>query len=95
VLTCVNLLILFLEMRNDPLSRSFSDSPDLAGREPSVRLHCIFLLSPPNIGGNRARMFLKKEASSELARRLHVGGRISLGEAFSFMSGLYFREKLT
>jgi hypothetical protein len=40
-------------------------------------------------------MLLNAEAPFELARRLHAGGTVSLGEAFSFMSGLYFRGKLT
>jgi hypothetical protein len=39
-------------------------------------------------------MLLNSEAGFELARRLHTGGQVTLGEAFSFMSGLYFRGKL-
>ena len=54
----------------------------------------FFLLSPANVAGRRAKMLLNSEASFELARRLHTGGKITLGEAFSFMSGLYFRGKL-
>jgi hypothetical protein len=54
----------------------------------------IFLLSPANVAGKRARMLLNTEADFELARRLHTDGRVTLGEAFSFMSGLYFRGKL-
>ncbi|MFY9989017.1 MAG: hypothetical protein WAK31_29955 [Chthoniobacterales bacterium] len=54
----------------------------------------IFLLSPANVAGKRASMLLNAEADFELARRLHTGGRVTLGEAFSFMSGLYFRGKL-
>jgi hypothetical protein len=54
----------------------------------------VFLLSPANVAGKRAKMLLNAGASFELARRLHTGGTVSLGEAFSFMSGLYFRGKL-
>ena len=54
----------------------------------------IFLLSPANCGGNRARIVLSERASFDLAVRLRIQGA-SLGEVFSFMSGLYFRGKLT
>src|ERR1700756_84615 len=59
-----------------------------------LETHRVFLLSPANVGGKRARMLLNTEADFELARRLHTGGKVTLGEAFSFMSGLYFRGKL-
>ena len=53
----------------------------------------IFLLSPANAGGVRAQMLLRPGASFELAVRLRGDG-LPLGEAFAFMSGLYFRGKL-
>ncbi len=53
----------------------------------------IYLLSPAHAGGKRARMLFRPEAQFELAQRLRTTG-ISLGEAFSFMSPLYFRGKL-
>ena len=56
--------------------------------------HCIYLLSPAKCSGKRASYLLNPDATFELARRLHGGGGITLGEAFSFMSGLYFRGKL-
>jgi hypothetical protein len=56
--------------------------------------HRIFLLSPANVGGKRAQMLLNPEAEFELALRLRTGAKVSLGEAFAFMSGLYFRGKL-
>jgi hypothetical protein len=56
--------------------------------------HRIFLLSPANVAGRRAKILLNREASFELARRLHAGDKVTLGEAFTFMSGLYFRGKL-
>ena len=54
----------------------------------------IFLLSPANCSGNRARIVLSERASFDLAVRLRTEGA-PLGEVFSFMSGLYFRGKLT
>jgi hypothetical protein len=59
-----------------------------------LKTHRIFLLSPANVAGKRAKMLLNTEAAFELARRLHAGGEVTLGEAFTFMSGLYFRGKL-
>jgi hypothetical protein len=56
--------------------------------------HRVFLLSPANVVGRRAQILLNTAAPFELARRLHVGGAITLAEAFSFMSGLNFRGKL-
>ena len=54
----------------------------------------IFLLSPAHCGGKRAAILLNERAAFPLAQRLRSAG-ISLGEAFSFLSGLYFRGKLT
>ena len=53
----------------------------------------IFLLSPANAGGIRAQLILREDACFPLALRLG-DGQLSLGEAFSFISGLYFRGKL-
>ncbi|HYC31983.1 MAG TPA: hypothetical protein VEB59_06805 [Gemmatimonadales bacterium] len=54
----------------------------------------VFLLSPAHSGGRRAALLLRPEAAFPLAARLRTGGA-TLGEAFSFLSGLYFRGKLT
>jgi hypothetical protein len=54
----------------------------------------LFLLSPAFAGGKRAAILYNRDADFPLARRLHHGEGITLGEAFSFMSGLYFRGKL-
>lgn len=53
----------------------------------------LFLLSPAFCGGRRAQMLLRPGATSELAFRLR-DGTLTLGEAFAFMSALYFRGKL-
>jgi hypothetical protein len=54
----------------------------------------IFLLSPAHCGGKRAAILLNDRATFPLAQRLRSAG-VTLGEAFSFLSGLYFRGKLT
>jgi hypothetical protein len=54
----------------------------------------IFLLSPAHCGGLRARLLFDGRARFELARRLRAGPAPTLGETFSFLSGLYFRGKL-
>ena len=55
----------------------------------------VFLLSPANCGGIRARMVTSSEAQFALARQLRDPKGASLGDVFSFVSGLYFRGKLT
>jgi hypothetical protein len=54
----------------------------------------VFLLSPASCAGERARILLRDEASFDLALRLRGGGA-PIGEVFAFLSGLYFRGKLT
>jgi hypothetical protein len=54
----------------------------------------VFLLSPAHLGGKRATLLLRDEAAFPLAVRLRDTGGVALGEAFSFLSGLYFRGKL-
>ena len=58
-----------------------------------MRASQIFLLSPAHCGGKRAGYLVNPEAQFPLARRIQSGG-ITLGDAFSFLSGLYFRGKL-
>ncbi|MGH9143208.1 MAG: hypothetical protein ACRD2I_18905, partial [Vicinamibacterales bacterium] len=55
----------------------------------------IFLLSPANCGGTRAKQALSPKATFALAVALRSPGGAPLGDLFSFMSGLYFRGKLT
>jgi hypothetical protein len=54
----------------------------------------IFLLSPAHCGGKRAELLLSQQAAFPLAARLRSATGITLGEAFTFLSGLYFRGKL-
>jgi hypothetical protein len=54
----------------------------------------IFLLSPAHCSGKRASFLLQRNARSALAQRLRSGEGATIGEVFTFMSGLYFRGKL-
>jgi hypothetical protein len=53
----------------------------------------IFLLSPAKAGGPRYLMLLRKEADFDLAIKLRQG-TASIGEVYTFISGLYFRGKM-
>lgn len=53
----------------------------------------VFVLSPANCNGVRARWLLRKNSRSDLAQRLRSSGA-ALGDVFSFLSALYFRGKL-
>ena len=54
----------------------------------------IFLLSPANCGGKRAKQALSPRSTFALAAALRSSEGAPLGEVFSFVSGLYFRGKL-
>ena len=54
----------------------------------------VFILSPANCGGRRARMIQSPAAAFPLARQLRDARGAMLGDVFSFVSGLYFRGKL-
>ncbi len=54
----------------------------------------LFLLSPAKVTGARAGLLLNPSAPFALARKFHRDG-LTLGEIFTFASGLYFRGKLT
>jgi len=56
--------------------------------------HRIFVLSPASCAGERARLLLREEADFPLARRIRAEGA-PIGEVFSFLSGLYFRGKIS
>jgi hypothetical protein len=53
----------------------------------------IFLLSPVNCAGKRARQVMSDNAQFTLARELRETGA-QLGDVFTFCSALYFRGKL-
>jgi hypothetical protein len=54
----------------------------------------VFLLSPAFCGGRRAAILKREESTLPLARAFREG-TLTLAEAFSFLSGLYFRGKFT
>lgn len=60
-------------------------------REPST----VFLLSPALLGGRRAAILLREQAAFPLAQAVRSPAGASLGDVFSFLSGLYFRGKAT
>src|SRR5437763_988629 len=57
--------------------------------------HRVFLLSPANLGGRRAAQALSPRATFALAAALRSAEGAPLGDLFTFVSGLYFRGKLT
>lgn len=54
----------------------------------------IFLLSPPNCGGLRAKALLEERSRSEVAARLASAEGAPFGEVATYLSSLYFRGKL-
>jgi hypothetical protein len=54
----------------------------------------VFLLSPADCSGKRARLLQRRDADHDLGRRLHGLEGAPLGEVFAFVSSLYFRGKL-
>jgi hypothetical protein len=60
-----------------------------------VEQNRIFLLSPASSGGKRAALLLNDRASFDIATRVRSEAGAPLGDVFSFLSGLYFRGKLT
>ena len=55
----------------------------------------IFLLSPASCAGKRAALLFNDRAEFDVARRVRREPGAPLGDIFSFLSGLYFRGKLT
>jgi hypothetical protein len=71
-----------------------SSRPSGRGVARRTSTHQIFLLSPAHCSGTRASFLLRRNARSALAQRLRSGKGATIGEVFTFMSGLYFRGKL-
>jgi hypothetical protein len=53
----------------------------------------VFLLSPASTSGIRAKQLMSPRAQFPTARRFQAG-EVMIGEAFAFMSALYFRGKI-
>jgi hypothetical protein len=61
---------------------------------PGSRKKRVFVLSPANLGGIRAKQVMSEAARFQLAQQLRTSQGATLGDVFSFVSGLYFRGKL-
>jgi hypothetical protein len=69
------------------------DTFESCARAAAEEAHRVFLLSPANASGQRARILMSERARFPLAMELRESGA-PLGDVFSFLSGLYFRGKL-
>ena len=54
----------------------------------------IYLISPADCSGRRARQLLNESAVTPLASRLRAAPGAQIGDVFAFISSLYFRAKL-
>jgi hypothetical protein len=54
----------------------------------------FFLLSPASLNGLRAKQLTSPRAKFELARQYQTAEGVEIGDAFAFMSALYFRGKI-
>ena len=54
----------------------------------------VFVLSPATTHGAKARVLTASEPRTPAARQLHGPQGMTLGEVFTYLSGLYFRGKL-
>jgi hypothetical protein len=55
----------------------------------------VFLLSPANVSGLRARQLMSPRATFEAAELYRTADGVPIALAFAFMSALYFRGKIT
>ena len=74
--------------------RGKAEAIGIQGAGAGGMLRRLFLLSPASTSGKRARILLSPGARFELALRVRSEGA-SIGDVFAFLSGLYFRGKLT
>ena len=76
-----------------PILAPHSTCAIMVGVNLNVHPRRIFLLSPINAAGVRAKMITNAKAQFPLAVQLRERG-LPVAEAFSFISGLYFRGKI-
>ena len=55
----------------------------------------VFLLSPANLSGTRAKQLASPRATFDAAQMYRSPEGVPIGQAFAFMSALYFRGKIT
>jgi hypothetical protein len=60
-----------------------------------VSVSRIFLLSPANCRGTRGKQASSPRATFAVAEQLRSPDGVAIGDLFAFVSGLYFRGKLT
>jgi hypothetical protein len=60
-----------------------------------VSLPRVFLLSPANCRGTRGKQAISPRATFPVAEQLRSAEGVEIGDLFAFVSGLYFRGKLT
>jgi hypothetical protein len=58
-------------------------------------LNRVFLLSPARLDGERAKLIFQPRTASALAAQVRTVEGAPIGEVFRFLSGLYFRGKIT
>ena len=54
----------------------------------------LFLLSPASLNGTKAAQLMSPRAKFDLALRYRTEEGVEIGDAFAFMSSLYFRGKI-
>ena len=54
----------------------------------------LFLLSPANLSGLRSKQLTSPRAKFALAQQYQTAAGVPIGDAFAFMSALYFRGKI-
>ncbi|HEX8171258.1 MAG TPA: hypothetical protein VF824_12020 [Thermoanaerobaculia bacterium] len=54
----------------------------------------LFLLSPASLNGLRAKQLTSPRAKFDLAQRYRTEAGVEIGDAFTFLSSLYFRGKM-
>jgi hypothetical protein len=66
-----------------------------SGAPTSALESTVFLLSPAKLSGVRGNQLQSRAADFDVARRLRSAEGAPLGDVFSFVSGLYFRGKMS
>jgi hypothetical protein len=72
------------------------DPPGRFSKNVTENMHPkVFLLSPASLGGERARQLLDPKARFATAQKYRSEEGVPIEEAFTFLSSLYFRGKIT
>jgi hypothetical protein len=70
------------------------NQPMPASKQKSLYRQSVFLLSPAHAGGVKAKLLVSEKSRFETALRFRSREGLSIAEAYSFMSALYFRGKV-